>query len=389
MRVIILIAVVLLLLPAVLASAADVYCAIVSDSDYWDGTIAWGYDATSSVTSPTAHANQTARDAQYTATYSSLWAWEDARDGVAQAGDTEYAIIQGPWVNPDTTSWICEDFASDAIIIRAIGVARCNGIWDDTDAYTLEVASEDDSYGVRVASNDPTTFDGLQFHDDSITATTGFCVEFHGTGTYTLSNSFLSTMGAANAVEIDAASTTTIFNCIIINRHTRLSGGEAIHAVGGSTVYVYTTLACNFDDAFEDSGATTTAISCVAIDCVDDFDSWDTITTCATDQGAGEGTSGVDISATWDSTCFTDHSVYNYNVQDTDSPLYDTGTDSSGVFTVDVTNYTRPRWDLGPFEYQAAAGGNIAKTAGIAWASIKKIAGASQANIKKIGSIAP
>ena len=72
-----------------------VYCAIYEDSNYWDGTTAWGYDATSDVHSPTAHANQGARDGQYTAGYTDIATWESARDGVG-SGDDEYGIIIGP-----------------------------------------------------------------------------------------------------------------------------------------------------------------------------------------------------------------------------------------------------------------------------------------------------
>ena len=83
---------------------ADVYCAIYGDSDYWDGTTHWGIDPSDESWC----ANQAARDNIYTAAYTSLSAWEAARDGVANAGDDEYAIIYGPWTSHDTNEF---DFA--------------------------------------------------------------------------------------------------------------------------------------------------------------------------------------------------------------------------------------------------------------------------------------
>ena len=71
---------------------ADVYSAIILDNNYWDGTTSWAGEA-----------NEAARDSKYGARrYTALNTWETARDGVAQAADTEHANIFGPWASHDT-----------------------------------------------------------------------------------------------------------------------------------------------------------------------------------------------------------------------------------------------------------------------------------------------
>lgn len=89
---------------------------------------------------------------------------------------------------------------------------------------------------------------------------------------------------------------------------------------------------------------------------------------CASDEGAGEGTNGLDISGTWDSTCFTDPeaSPPDVNIQDTDSPLYHAGETQNNepeIPATDIAGNTRPTGDsqvsIGAFEYAEELGVTI------------------------------
>jgi len=95
---------------------------------------------------------------------------------------------------------------------------------------------------------------------------------------------------------------------------------------------------------------------------IDDIDgAYNSLSYNAMDQGKAEGTNTVDISATWDSTCFTDTDGLgpDWSVQDTDSPLYHAGIAISGL-TTDIIGTT---WNdppsIGAFEYVSAGGISI------------------------------
>ncbi len=51
---------------------------------------------------------------------------------------------------------------------------------------------------------------------------------------------------------------------------------------------------------------------------------------------------------------FTDYDNDDFSVKDTDSDLYDAGTDLSAYFTTDIAGTTRSTWDIGAFEYVAS-----------------------------------
>ncbi|GAF87961.1 unnamed protein product, partial [marine sediment metagenome] len=99
-------------------------------------------------------------------------------------------------------------------------------------------------------------------------------------------------------------------------------------------------------------------------DIISDGNTVQTVSNCATDVGGGQGANGVDISGTWDSTCFTDAGGTgpDFSVQDVDSPLYNTGdgTVPDAIFTDDIIGTTRGPavgdWDIGAFEFAAAGG---------------------------------
>ena len=114
-------------------------------------------------------------------------------------------------------------------------------------------------------------------------------------------------------------------------------------------------------------GGTATAINCAVFNNTDDFSGTITVDYCATDEHAGGGTNGVDISGTWDTTCFTapEASPPDFSVQDASSPVYQTGNGATpkGTFTDDIIDTTRDAvdldWDIGAFELIVAAGGIV------------------------------
>lgn len=144
-----------------------------------------------------------------------------------------------------------------------------------------------------------------------------------------IKNTLLYNFGIDGILDSFTAATAVIYNCTI----TRCDG-----------------------DAIERNSGTFTATNCALFNNADDIDGTVTTTNCATDEGAGVGTAGVDISSTWDSTCFTDVNGLgpDWSVQDSDSPLYNVGADLSGSgVTDDIIDTARPQattYDIGAFE---------------------------------------
>ena len=355
---------------------ADFYSAIHStqedDVKFWDGTTEWGYvysdgGLSADYRTPAGNADEAARDALYGADYSTLAAWEDARDREGNT-DSEHAIIMGPWSVKDTADFHIDDgWDTDDMVIRAIGVSRVNGIWDTTDAYMLSVDMNDIG-DKAIDINYACVIDGIQFEDVSGGANTNALLRIGYTGTGHVINCMfkLATDIASAGIDSDAAGTFNVWNCIIYADDTAgFSGTEGIHAVSGSTFNVYNTTIYCMDDGMEDSGSTLNVDSCAIFNCTDDIENADSINTCATDQGGGEGVGGVDISGgggsdgDWETTEFVDPTTpFNFNVQDAAAAIKGTGTDNSGVFTNDIAGNTRTTWDIGAFEFEAIVGGN-------------------------------
>lgn len=160
----------------------------------------------------------------------------------------------------------------------------------------------------------------------------------------------------------DVDATVTIFNTVVFGF---LSGADTGFAginlnQGTSVVYNCTVFNCYYGI----TGAGT-AINCVLFNNTDDALTA-TLDYCATDQHAGGGTNGVDISATWDTTCFTapEADPPDVSVQDALSPVFQTGNGATpkAVFTDDIIDITRDavdlNWDIGAFEFVAAPVGN-------------------------------
>jgi len=169
--------------------------------------------------------------------------------------------------------------------------------------------------------------------------------------------------GTGNAYGIYTADADTIANIYNTVAYGFLSGADTgffAMFIGGTTVNIYNcTVSGNYTGIYRSTG-TVTAINCAVFDNVDDFGGTITVDYCATDEHAGGGTNGVDISGTWNTTCFTNPEATppDFSVQDADSPVYQTGNGATpkGVFTDDIINTTRDavdlNWDIGAFEYE-------------------------------------
>ncbi len=157
----------------------------------------------------------------------------------------------------------------------------------------------------------------------------------------------------------DSTCTANIFNCVFTGfKNDTKNTYRALNIRGINNIY-NCTFYNNYAGIVQGNETTQTVINCVFADNTDDFvGTFDTIDYCATDEHAGGGDNGINISAVWDTTCFTDYSNGDFSVQDVDSPLYEAGdkTTPDGLFLVDIIDETRKAtWDVGAYELVAAA----------------------------------
>lgn len=151
-------------------------------------------------------------------------------------------------------------------------------------------------------------------------------------------------------------------------------GGTDLSSSGFTvTLYNCTIFSCR--DGVNRSGGTVSATNCAVFSNTDDFNGTITVTYCASDDA--DGTNAIDLnenaSGEW-AACFTDYSNGDFSVKDTDSHLYDAGTDLSAYFTTDIIGTTRSTWDIGAFEYVSENTWNgitPAKWNGVDWGNLK------------------
>lgn len=166
----------------------------------------------------------------------------------------------------------------------------------------------------------------------------------------------------------DADGTYDIYNCIVYgfksSDNPADTGFKGVYFKGDANVY-NCTISGNYYGIEEAGTGTYNVINCAVFNNDNDFTgTFDVIDYCATDEHAGGGTNGVDISGTWDTTCFTDPeaSPPDFSVQDVDSPVYNIGNGATpkGTFTDDIIGTTRSPadldWDIGAFELSVVVG---------------------------------
>jgi hypothetical protein len=290
--------------------------------------------------------------------------WEGDRDGKAAAGVDEYALIFGPWASHDTGEVALSGWTNQPdIYIRTVGPdARSqDGKFSSNNCYVLENDStlsaldfDQDGFTVEVI--------GIQFYGTS--ATDDILVKCDNQVNLTVDKCYFALGGDANGTLLALNSETTETNHLT---------NSILVANGGNCIYIDNTSVTNeihnctitggARGIFNKNG-TLNCSNCAIFNNTDDFDNRDVanINYCATDQGAGEGTNGLDISETWDSTCFTDQASGDYSIE-VDSPLKDaseiTQADDADVPSDDIIGTARntgagEQTSIGAYEYVAA-----------------------------------
>ncbi len=341
-----------------------IYSAHVDDDDYWDGTIDWGYDATSDKYNPTAHVSEAARDAQYIAVYTSAAAWETARDGVSAGGNNEYGIVQGPWSADDTAPISFGGWSSDAQILRTIGAARNQtGIWDDGALSPHRMVAANATRIIALA-NSNTTLDGLQIHNTEAVDTTNRCVMDDNPDTgMVIKNNILVTDNSTGILITDIGWQGKIFNNVIYATQIGGDSLDGIRIVTGDIVEIYNNTIDGFldGDGIEIDAVTTsvTVKNNAVFNNGTDFDDAVGVTTNKNASDDAFGTNPVTLDSTNNyQDEFTDMANNDYSVKDSGSELYDAGEADVFADDNDIIGTSRPQgsaWDIGAFELIVAA----------------------------------
>ncbi len=342
---------------------ANIYSAIYGDLNFWDGTIEWGFDATSDVHSPTAHADQSARDAQYTAAYTSAAAWEAGRDGASAGGNNEYGIIQTQWDSDDTSGFQISGWSSDAVILMAIGAARHSGTWDDgaDSPHRLVAAAVGTVLKVRYSN---TTIDGMQIYNSHTTDTNSHALSItidNPTGVVFKNNVVKSFR--SNCITInDSVSTVEIYNNVCYCAESQDAFSEGIFIDSVDIAGVYNNTVYNFNSGIDiDAVATSCTIKNNAVfGNGTDFADAVGVTTNKNASDDAFGTNPITLDSTGNySDEFTDITTFDFSVTDSGSVLYDAGEADVFIDDDDIIGTARPQssqWDIGAFELIVAAG---------------------------------
>jgi len=333
---------------------ADVFSAIILDSDYWDGTESWAGEV-----------SEAARDSKYsTRNYSSLSAWESARDGVALAADDEYANVFGPWVSHDTGEIAFVGWTNKPanIILQTIGddARSQDGKFDSNSCYVLENDSALRNIDIGEAGF-TISIVGIQFEATSTSADAAIWMDHDCTVSIDKCYFYENGDQGGRGLRPLANVTLTVTNSIFVDFSETIKGNAG---TGSGKIYNCTLTGAS-GDCIEDDGGTWTVKNCALFDNNDDFQDPNTLDSNASDQGSGEGTNGLDISSTWNTTCFTNQAAGDYSIE-SDSPLKDASdisqADDANVPSDDIIGTARNTGagqtvSIGAFEYQAAGGG--------------------------------
>lgn len=335
---------------------ANVYSSILEDgaaSDWWDGTIAWGYDATDAdYQDPAVHANQGVRDAQYDqGPYQSVSAWDIDRDGNSQAGDDEYGIIMGEWDNDEVLDTRNILFDSDSVILRAIGLSRsCHNVnfWDDGANSPYRIVGENWVVGVDFNM----IFDGIQLStsaDDAVFNLGGI------TGSV-ISNCLVKMPDNGNGLRVNNASAQfDIVNSIFYLPGTPGGSAEGIHVRNCATINIYNCTVSGCNQGMERDNGTVNAHNCIVFNNVTDFDGvFNIIDYCASDDDTGTNSQNLNEngSGEW-AAAMPNYVTFDFSLS-VGGLCTENGTDDpgSGLYSDDIKGDARTStWDIGAFEF--------------------------------------
>lgn len=217
-----------------------------------------------------------------------------------------------------------------------------------------------------VTTEDYTNFIGLQGEIDA-NGNDGYFIWYNSTsGTSEVSYNRIhvsSTSGKFNAIHTNGAQTYNIFNNIVdgttVTASYFLYGGNV-----GFTINAYNNTCRNFFICYRDHGATPTfnIWNNIAVDVPTSdygyFGTFNSGSNNANDEADSDmpGAGNVTNLVITDATDFTEPSTHDYTIYDTDSVLYDAGTDGNCA-SDDLKGLTRTsNCDIGAFEFDDSAG---------------------------------
>jgi len=380
---------------------ADVYSAIILDDDYWDGTVSWAGEL-----------SQANRDTKYsTRRYTTIQAWDTARDGASSSGDTEYGVIIGPWATPDTTNvtiagWNALDLVLECPITLPDGdnAARHNGIYGDkTNAFLISESGNE--YNIKVndgTANNTMIIDGLQCHmNNNKSCITWYSWDSTSVGT-TKNCICYSEYGASGAydsgITMVEPGTYYAYNNICFGWLGGNCQGISM-GVDDPYIYVYNNTCYNNRHGiknFSSANAAQYVRNNACFNNTDDFygvGSADELTHNASDDGDGTNEVDWDLEATDWNANFEDYTTYDVTPLDQDLPDAGIGPSSdSNVPTDDIMGNTRSgtTCTIGAWEFVEAGAGwsNIAEVNSTGQADIAEINGTAKADIAEINGTA-
>ena len=332
---------------------ADVFSAIILDTDYWDGTISWAGETT-----------EGNRDSKYGARrFTSVSAWEADRDGNSQGGDDEYGIIIGPWASADTTQCYMRTWGADNVIIECPltlpdgdNAAAHDGIYGNkVNAYKNEYsggrnfwlyAENAKAIGVQV-KNDTSSLAGISYRGNEYMFHIQRCIVE------------ASAASADGINDVSAISCTAyIENCVVTAA--RL-GIDLINGTTAGHIINCTSDGLNANDAVRAQVAIKVR-NVAAFNSNDDFDTVTDVSYCASDDGDGTNAVDWDAEATDWAANFNAYGSYDYTPLDADLPSAGVGPGTDGdVPTTDIIGNSRSgaTCTIGAFEFQAVGGLSI------------------------------
>jgi len=275
-------------------------------------------------------------------------------DHDAHAADT--ATLQVSGYTTDSTRYI--RFYTPTGGTQSIYRQRHLGKWS-TDyfhqIYTIASASDE-----CIETADPyVVLEGLQCKGDANTAGDG-CVVYSAEGYLTLDSCILwfYTSDAGYITDI-RTSDVNVKNCLGFLTGTGTGARGFLIRASNSTMRNTTFdgggVAARGIWSYGTKGVLT-AVNCISMRTTESGGDWygvfASVTYCASEDNDESGTGNISIGTLSDA--FTDYANGDYSVKDTDSVLYDAGTNLSAYFTTDIAGTTRSTWDIGAFEYVAS-----------------------------------